>query len=212
VSNSRDEARAVVDALERALQSLGNDLHDRLCQTLAGTGILLETVVRTAEGGKPIPMERLQKLRTSLEDATSEMRFLSRQLNPVQLDGHGLILLIHELIEHRKDRVEATLVCEKPVSIQNSRLALALYRAVHDVYVDILAQSQPQKIVISISREGDMIVLQIQNNEPVGPAAEKIIRTRMLAIGGELTLSPCPTGGTDLICRAPDSSPGEAVS
>jgi signal transduction histidine kinase len=158
-------------------------------------------------------LDSLHRLRASIEKGISEARFLSRRFNPTQvggLEGHGLILLLQELADHQSARVDVALLCEKAVAIKDPNAALALYRAVLDVYAnpggDALAR---QKIVVSVSREEEMVVLQINDSQRLEPQAEKTIRTRMLAMGGELTVCRSPNRETILTCRVPDYPPRE---
>src|SRR5258706_12414243 len=81
----------LIAAIERELRQIGEDLHDGPCQSLASSALLLETIRRAVESGKPLPLERLRKLQTSIESAIEQVRGLSREFSPRQLKGAGLI-------------------------------------------------------------------------------------------------------------------------
>jgi signal transduction histidine kinase len=200
---SEEDAAALAGALERQLQYWGDELHDTVCQTLAGSSMLLETLGRALKEKRAVPMERFQKLQASVETAIEQLRRLSRELSPVKLEGTGLMLALNDLSEQISARAASQFICPKPVIIQNSRAALALYRAAQEICRLPPDASAGDKFVLSLDGENEWIRLSFQKSG--SPLTESPLAQALVAsVGGELHFQP--SGQTSsIVLRVPDS-------
>jgi signal transduction histidine kinase len=181
----QDDAEALVAALEQQLQFWGGELHDGICQSLAGTTLLLEMIRRTVASGKPVPPERLRKLQTSIESAIEQIRRLSREFSPLELKGAGLMSALGELAEHLSVRAESKFVCKKPVFVADESVALGLYRVAQQLCRVPIDAAPGNRFVISLHEEKGWIVLEIVRIGECSPESGVLVRARMLALGGE---------------------------
>ena len=75
--------KEILDTAEREQRRIGADLHDGVCQQLAGINFLLRALQQKLDaGGRPAPDETRQ-LTTLMSDAINQARGLSHGLNPV---------------------------------------------------------------------------------------------------------------------------------
>jgi signal transduction histidine kinase len=179
-----EDARALVAAIEKQTQSWAAELHKNACQSLAGTGILLATMQRAAEKGLPVPLDRLQEVQKSIEKAIDQLRKLAQDFSPIQLEGTGLMLALFDFAEQLSTYAKCTLICEKPVLISDSRVALNLYRSVQEI-CRIFGEATAADFTISLSSDQNHIVLQIVKKGDHSNDRAVLARLRMLAIGGE---------------------------
>src|SRR5688500_5244027 len=87
----------LVSAIEREQRQIGFELHDNICQTLAGTSMLLETIGRAVTAGEPVSADDFRSLGKILETAIDQTRSLSQRYRPVDLEGAGLMKALQEL-------------------------------------------------------------------------------------------------------------------
>lgn len=188
MNSGREEACALVAAMERQLILWGGELHSGVCQSLAGTGMFLATVRRAAERGAPIPLERLRDLERSIETAIDQLRKLSRDFNPIPLEGTGLMLALFDFAEQLSARVKCKIVCEKPVLVHDRGAALNLYRAVQEI-CQVSGDGFPAEFTISLSGDQNTISLQIVKKGDQSNASAALASLRMRAIGGQCIVS-----------------------
>jgi signal transduction histidine kinase len=188
--NSGEADTLLIDALEHELRSIGDELHDQLSQTLASTSLLIESLCRSIQCGKDVPLEQLEKLRNALDDAIEKTRVLSRRYKPPELEPASLMKLLHGL-------VGPAFRCEKPVFVTDPETTLMLYRIAQDLAragaTEIVFEDNPRAITLNfyfVDKIPERLVL-------------KISRRRLALIGGELRLETIGGGGTQLRCMAP---------
>jgi signal transduction histidine kinase len=98
LERTQDLEREIVRTTEREQQRIGRELHDGLCQTLAGIAALSTTLCRRlaakAESGESAAAAEITKL---LNEAIHEARDLARGLGPVGLQGLDLAQALEAL-------------------------------------------------------------------------------------------------------------------
>ena len=152
-----------IAAVEREKRQIGFELHDNICQTLAGTSMLIEMIGRAVTAGEPVSSKDFRKLGRILETAIDQTRSLSQYYRPANLEGAGLMKGLHDLSEANGD---CTFHCEKPVFMHSNDHALALYRIAQEAVKNAAQHSPGSKISISLDRVGTKIVLKVQDNGP----------------------------------------------
>jgi signal transduction histidine kinase len=187
---SGEDARALVAAIERERFFLGGELHGGVCQTLAGTGMLIETLGRAAKNGGPIPLERLEELQRAIDTAIEQLRKLSHDFSPIQLDGTGLMVALFDFAEELSARGKCTIHCEKPVIMSDPAAALNLYHAVREI-CRVPGNSPPVEFLISLSADQNAISLEVVKTRDLPPQNRALTRLRMRAIGGECMVQTC---------------------
>src|SRR5581483_4027780 len=87
VPTDAEHRRAVEDAIldisERDQRRIAHDLHDGLCQELAGIAFSVQSLQRSASQNKVVEAAELGTIIQKLQDAVRHARGLSRSLDPV---------------------------------------------------------------------------------------------------------------------------------
>ena len=198
---------AIVAAVESSQQELAEQVHDTVCQALAGSSMLASATLRRAIRGEPIAVEDIQRLDSAINTGLQQIRQLSHRLNPPILASGGLMPALQELAQNCP--LPCAFTCEKPVFVSNLEIALALYRIARDS-MRISLGLGASALEIKLAAEGDRIRLTIADDaRPQDKdihSRYKLIFHRALAIGAEIQFKPGEAGGCTITCIAPNST------
>ncbi len=90
----------ILEISDHEQRRIGSDLHDDLCQRLAGIRFscdaLRSSLSKTTADGI---VDRVEKIGTSVSEAIDRTRMLARGLSPVALESNGLASALHELTD-----------------------------------------------------------------------------------------------------------------
>lgn len=201
----------VLLAIEREQKRIGNQLHEKLCQTLAGISIqvgLLTTRVREA---KPVGASHIQQLGEHVQDAIDQARSLSRDLRAPQLEGGGLLDALGHLADATAGDIPCEYVCEKPVYVRDGYAALALFRIAEEAVRNAVEHAKAKRIIISLTRRGDVVSIEIRDDgkgfEPAssngGAEGLGVMQRYARAIDAKLRIQSERGHGTSVSCAVP---------
>jgi len=200
-------ARALIEASEREQRNLSQQLHDTLCQSLSGIGIIARLLARRAAAGEPIDPAKLVELGHMTDHALDEARALSSKLNPVQPEARGLMLALEEFAQTTSPVIACEFRCEKSILVEDHKAALALYRIAEDAVRNALLHSSVDRITIFLTDTEGRASLEVHHNgrglppevRGDGMGAE-LMRCRAKAVGAEFTSESESGEGTTIRC------------
>lgn len=209
-ARAEEKASAVdlVAAVEREQQQIGFELHDNICQTLAGTSMLLERIGRVVERGEPVSAKLLRELGRVLETAIDQTRSLSRQYRPAHLEGAELMKSLAELAQSTR---HCSFSCEKAVFVERREIALAIYRVAQEAVKNAMQHSGADKIEIQLQQVDSQLLLQVKDNgcgfavptTNKGTGGIEIMEWRAAAVGGRLKVNSRVKFGTKVSLKVP---------
>jgi len=203
--------REIISISEREQRRIGQDLHDGLCQFLAGIGCAaaslrgdLEKLKLKNEAGVA------DELATLLQDAVVQTRNLARGLVPLNMDEVGLASALEELT------VSVTRLTGTPCAFESTAasstlddsVSMHLYRIAQESINNAIKHGKARQISVSLGGEGRSAVLRISDdgtgisNKPANSRGMglNIMKYRARLSGGELRIAPQPYGGTLVTC------------
>jgi PAS domain S-box-containing protein len=133
--------KEVLEISEREQSRIGQDLHDGLCQHLAGIEFRLLSLKHKIErrSRRPAPeAAETAELAKLVREGIEQTRTLARGLSPVMLEPDGLMNALQELAINTEKtfNISCACNCPSPVLIHDNALATHLYRiaqeAVHN--------------------------------------------------------------------------------
>jgi signal transduction histidine kinase len=200
-------AAELVAAVEREQRQIGFELHDNICQTLAGTSMLLETIVRAVSAGKPISSKAFRELGRILETAIDQTRSLSQRYRPADLKGAGLMNALEELA---RENPGCTFRCEKPVFLQDTEKSLAIFRIAQEAVKNSVQHANAKKIRITLQRLGAKALLHVKDDgkgfnlrsQKTAPGLA-VMHYRAAAVGGALRVLSRRGSGTTISLSVP---------
>ncbi len=202
---SKDE---VIAAVERELRQIGDELHDNLCQTLAGTSMVMETIGRAVAAREPVSPQAITILRGILETAIAQTRTLSHRFSPAKLSGPGLMTALQQLLAETPN---GEFICRKPVFMKDPAVALALLRIAQEAVKNAALHSAARSIRVTLSESRGQLTLTIKDNgcgyDLSGQNGKvtglKIMSRRAESVGGQLRAVSREDSGTSITCKVP---------
>jgi signal transduction histidine kinase len=211
--------RSRTAAVERA--RMARELHDGVVQSLHGLAFRLYAL-RTAAGVDPKQSEELLELQELVQSETGVLRSLIQQLKPLDFDPRHLVEFLTALIERfRYDTgIAAKFVCDIGDLTLPSATSREIAGIVQEALANVLKHSGAEKVLVRLGSQKADWILTIEDDgrgfEFSGRLSQAelekmrrgplVIRERVRAIGGELTIDSKPGQGTRLEIRFPQSA------
>lgn len=201
---------------EEEQRRIGQDLHDGLCQHLAGTAFTVQ-VLRQELERKGLPeAETARKIVTLIEDGISLSRRLAQGLDPVEMDSTGLMLALEELAltTQKLFNVACVFVCPSPVLVHDAVTANHMFRIAQESVRNAVNHGKPAQIAIQLNTLDNGTELRIEDDgaglrdgisEREGMGL-RLMAHRARAIGATFTVAPRESGGTAVTCLLPSIS------
>ena len=204
----------ILQISEREQRRIGHDLHDGICQELAGISFSLEGIVRKISAQRPersLLMRLAEYVRTTLQHT----RRISRGLAPAELDAGNLASALGELASKTEAilQISCSVECEGTWELDPAT-ATHLYRIAQEVLQNAIKHGEATVVKIQLRSEGDDGLLRIEDNgtgfsqihradRPSSGMGLKIMRYRAEMFGGRMENISSIPGCTCVECRFP---------
>lgn len=198
---------------EQEQARIGQDIHDDLCQQLAAIGCLVKVAQNSlVKTGCPeaASLDEVVKL---ISKANSRARETARGLMPVVIDSGGLIAALHELVEStaRAYQIQCDLIYDNPVHVADNKISIQLFRIAQEAVSNAVKHGQASRVDIRIARQSGNLVLTVRDNgvgipdQPIRGTGMGLLTMshRAQMMGGTFSVTPRPTGGTQVTCSVP---------
>lgn len=199
----------LLNATGREQRRIGQDLHDGLCQHLAGIEFRTEALAGDLEDN-PAAREELEKIGALMRDGTRQARMLARGLAPVELEKNGLMAALKELAANSAHlfRIECSFRCEQTVLVTDEAIGTQIYRIAQEAISNAVRHARAKKIEIVLRLGGNEAVLTVTNDGAPLPAEPgrsggmglRIMQYRAELIGATVRLGSTTEGKTELKC------------
>jgi two-component system sensor kinase FixL len=158
--------KEITEISNREQQRIGQDLHDGLCQELAGIQLMCEVLEQKLAAKSNAESNQAGQIAGHIRDAISHTRKLARGLSPVEFEANGLMSALHEFAAHVQKifRIECRFECPEPVLIRNNVFATHLYRIVQEAVNNAVKHGRAERILISLKPAGDRIALTVTDD------------------------------------------------
>src|SRR5580692_4321769 len=157
---------------------------------------------------------RLQRVQKNLSAGVDLKRRIIEELRPTLLDNVGLFAALRwQLKETCRN---AGLKCVESYPDEepkfNSEAAIALFRIAQEAFTNILKHSGAKSMDITLTADGDTIVMQISDDgkgipedllSAAGSHGLASVRHRVRALGGRLSVRSSSSVGTALLVQIP---------
>ncbi len=185
-------ARALA-AQEQERHRIAQELHDEVGQQLT---VVLLGLKRLEQDSPPELAEEVALLRESVREGLDDVRRVARQLRPGVLDDLGLTSALASLTNDFAVR--------SPASVQRNvapglptltpEVELVCYRVAQEALTNAARHSRASAVVLSLSRVGDRVVLEVTDNgrgfDPAtGGAGLGGMRERARMVGADLAIT-----------------------
>lgn len=208
IANARLLAEVQGLGAQAERQRLARELHDAVTQQLFSASLIGEVLPQIWESSTAKGAEYLEDLRLLTRGALAEMRALLVELRPAAITDTPLPDLLQQLTAALSGRIRVPV--ELQVSAGASRLPddvqVALYRVAQEALQNVARHAKARQVWVALELKTEAATLSVRDDghgfDLAGVPADHfglaIMRERMAAVGGTITIESQPGQGTSL--------------
>ena len=207
--------REILEISDREQRRIGQDLHDGLCQHLAGIELMSQVLAKKLAPTSKARARQVMEIAEHVREAITHTRSLARGLSPVTIESEGLTSALLELATNTEKIFHVQCRCEfdEAVAIPDHAVATHLFRIAQEAVSNAIRHGRPQGIVITlrnfkrrikldISDNGNGLRKQSANQKGMGL---RIMQSRASMIGGTMAIKSNAAGGVSVTCAIPEA-------
>jgi signal transduction histidine kinase len=190
---------------EREQNRIGQDLHDDLCQVLAGVSCLMRVVEDRIAKKVPEEVSNLAEINQQIIDAMHRTRALTHGLFPGKIliaDIRGSLLELAAQIKTRF-KVEITTQFTGRFPKHSSDQIIQIYRLAQEAITNSIKHGRATQITVRLEAHPSAMELTVADNgtgldlagSPEGGVGLHIMRNRASILGGGFSIKNGPQGG-----------------
>jgi len=201
--------REILEISDLEQRRIGHDLHDDLCQRLAGIELMSEVLKQKLEGSAEAA--DAERIGTGVRRAIDQTRTLARGLSPLEMDSANLVPALKELAANTEKtfsvlcRTEAKI--EEP--IRDPAVSTHLFRIAQEAISNAIRHGRAGEITIVLETLASEGILSITDDGIGFPAEKKkadgmglrIMKYRAGVIGGTIDVGSKNGAGSVVRCR-----------
>jgi PAS domain S-box-containing protein len=210
ITEQRTLEQRILAIIDEERQQVGQDLHDNLGQHLTGIALISKALEQKLVNRKGIEISDVGKIVTSVNQAIEIARSLARGLCPVDLSSDGLIASLKEMASNVTSLygIPCIFHCRRPVHIEDSVVAVNLYRIAQEAINNAVKHGKARHIDIGLQVRNDRVTLVVKNDGVDFPEKHergsgmglRIMKHRAGMIGASLNIKKSQRGGTVVSC------------
>lgn len=203
---------ALLSISEREKQHIAQELHDGICQHLAGTAMTSKLLEHLLEKRGDSEAKYAKQIGDLLRTGLDEARNLSHGLHPVKDDPNGLSDALAQLSKTVTNLfcIRCFFRCASPVFVEKPATATHLFRIAQEAVNNAIKHGEASKVLIGLRYAEEGIVLSIRDNgvgiddhTPSTGMGMQIMKHRAAAIGATVTIRRAEKHGTLVTCTLP---------
>ncbi|TDE17236.1 tetratricopeptide repeat-containing sensor histidine kinase [Dyadobacter psychrotolerans] len=210
VAKNREIELALYKGQNLERKRVASELHDNLNTKLAALRWRMEALNTSSysEADLKIHNGSIQML----EDIYADVRLISHNMLPAELETHGLVAALLKLTEklNTNPKTQFTLVIDQMQQRADPKIEFELYNVVLELVNNIIKHAKASKVWLSLSQNEGMLLLTVSDNG-VGFTAQsqtngiglRNISARIDALHGDWKVESTPDSGTKVVARVP---------
>jgi two-component system, LuxR family, sensor kinase FixL len=205
--------KEILEISDREQRRIGQDLHDGLCQHLAGIELMSQVLAQKLAPKSKAHAKQVNEIAGHVRDAISHTRSLARGLSPVTIESEGLMSALHELATNTEKIFHVQCRCDfaEPVAMHDHAAATHLFRIAQEAVSNAIKHGKARRLNISLRDSRGRIVLKVSDNGRGFPRRTtnakgmglRIMQSRASMIGGAMVIERNTNGGMSVTCAVP---------
>lgn len=212
LTSRRNLENQISQASEREQRRIGQDLHDGICQHLAGVAFAAGTLQSELERmNLPKQAEKVSEIGGLVREGIQQTKDLARGLYPMGIE-EGLDVALGSLASTTRERLGIRCIYRQTGDgfKLDPTTAGHLYRIAQEALTNAVLHARPDNVVIHLSRDVDNLTLEVSDDgiglgssrNPERGIGLQIMRYRANLVGARLEFISHDGGGTRICCRA----------
>lgn len=203
--------KVVMEANATQHLKIGQDLHDRLAQHLAGITFRSELLKIKIADSMPDAAVDVDNIIALVNTAVRRTREIAQELCPVEVSPGGLLTAVERLRDEVKSISDANILIRWDSTINlTGRLELSnLYYIIREAIYNSIEINNAGNIVVTFVREGTVGLIEVmddgRNFEEIDREKSRnflsMIRYRSWLVGASIEMKSNPGGGITVSCR-----------
>lgn len=214
----RNLPRLIVEAQEAERRRVARELHDSVNQLLSSARFRVQSMEERLQARDEALWREALKVQALLARAIEEVRRISRNLRPSELDDLGLVPALRSLCTEFAERTGLRLdvaLADAPGPC-SKETELALYRVVQEALTNIAKHAQARSVQVRLTWQNGAVQAVIRDDgagfDAQGFAAGKLgstgmglldMRERAAHVGGNCVVNSAPGRGTEIVVTLP---------
>jgi len=151
---------------ERECNRIGQELHDDLCQVLAGLSYMMQVLARRAAKVDPALGGEIDELNGHVSEAVKRTRTMAHGLFPAQLNYATLRHALKEFVRQAKERfpVAITLDLPRTVPTHSPEQIIHVYRIIQEAVTNSVRHGNAKAIRIAAAVQANAIHFSVEDN------------------------------------------------
>jgi PAS domain S-box-containing protein len=202
--------REILEVSNREQRRIGHDLHDGVCQQLAGIAFMSSTLADELQEKGVGESTQAEQISLLINDVINQTRGVARGLFPVRLEENGLLSALEELASNASEmfKVNCRFASEEPPPSVDNAIGAHLYYIVLEAVGNAIKHGKAKNIMITLEPSDNRYLLTVKDDgigfsqddgKPAGMGI-RIMQHRARVIGASLTLHCEPGSGTGITC------------
>ena len=218
----RAQTKMILEISTREQRRIGHDLHDGVCQQLAGIALMSSTLADELDERGEAHASQAERISTMINDVIDHTRSVARGLFPIWLEENGLIFALEELANNASEifKINCRFIANGPVQEVENAQALHLYYIALEAVGNAAKHGRAANVIIRLGPAGQGYSLSIQDDgsgfSVSGTSSSgmglRIMNYRARVIGADLDVQSEPGAGARVACLFRLESPNGSGS
>jgi PAS domain S-box-containing protein len=210
ITRQKELQREILAISEREQRRIGHDLHDDLCQQLAGISFLSQSLAGKLAARSKAGAALAREIAQMARNAINQTRDMAHGLAPVDLEAGGLADALRNLAAHTQNVFHCDCRFHGDASrpLPDPGAGVHLYRIAQEAISNAIKHGRARRIEVRLVVRGPGVVLSVRDNGTGIPKkfdtrkgmGLRIMQYRAGLIGGALRVKRTANGGTTVTC------------
>lgn len=207
----RDLSGRLIRAQEEERLRIARELHDDINQQLALLAIELR---RTRSSSTPLPQLQFEGICKKVDDISEDVHRLAHRLHSAKLEHLGLATALRSMCDEfsKQQKIRVNCRFERMPAKLDAGVSLSLFRVAQEALSNVAKHSNARNVHIELIGSSHDLFLRV-SDDGIGFQTDSIqgrsglgmisMRERLRSVGGVLTVSSKPSGGTKVEAHLP---------
>ncbi|MBZ0256362.1 hypothetical protein K8I31_09880, partial [bacterium] len=148
---------------EREQKRIGQEIHDSLCQTLAGISFLTESLLKRKSSSNDSEEKIISLILENATQATEQSRRIARSLYLHELEANGLKHAMQTLTQTIENlfSIRCQFECPVDLTIHNMEISTQVFRTIQEAMANAAKHSRANRIILKIGETENSYRFQI---------------------------------------------------